>query len=83
MYKSVHVKNCQVTNLQILEKCKILKHLPPCCTENPSLPNIHTPKTYPSKQSKTYRILLKHPEGKKILHRRLTANSLQCLKAHS
>lgn len=48
MYKSVHVKNCQVTNLQILEKCKILKHLPPCCTEkkNPSLANIHTLKTY-------------------------------------
>lgn len=47
MYKSVHVKNFQVTNLQILEKCKILKHLPPCCTgKNPSLANIHTLKTY-------------------------------------
>lgn len=48
IYKSVHVKNCQVTNLQILEKCKILKHLSPCCTEkkNPSLANIHTLKTY-------------------------------------
>lgn len=66
MYKSVHVKNFQVTNLQILEKCKILKSSTMLYRKkNPSLANIHTLKTYWSKQSKTYSILLKHPEGKR------------------